>query len=1082
MASNKDDWEDIPLTKAEKEQDDWEDLPVDSDTVSEDEISQMESAGLGAVQGATLGFGDEIGAALTAPIATAAEYLDDSPESVEQQLIDQGFTGDLEGHQGLLKKYQELRDTTRESNKEAQETNPMTYMGAEIAGGIAPALASGGASATAGAMKTAASTGLKELAKTGAKYGAASGLGYSEAEDLGGMATDTAKGAALGATVGVALPTALKGAASAAKTVGKGAKGLAQLMPGSEDITAAFKYGLKGRKINVQDIDEDLMTLADKLYNKIKSAKNEIDIKGVKEELNILGIKVNTMDDINLAVKELESISKGDIFDGKSSKVLDGLKKLRGDDVQSEALAQNLEKKALKKTLEGASKEEQAIIKAEKKLGKKALDSADELETVSNVNKQMDDLEIPFDTSEGQFGGARGKFKSRKIDPETGEEIIENYSKEITSDTTPFQPTKVQTGIDPATGLPYAVQKDLGTGKITAQIGKLTDKVETDLSNMTVSEVDDVITQINSLTKVAQNEGYTADPAIKRAIRLAGELRKSVNKAVSESGAGDELMVRRAKMSDIMSAEDLLNINSPKSLRPDINQRLQKTEIGEKLGFEKGFKSREESRIAEELLEPQLKGGLGAEFQEMRNVNKLLGRESANETITKSSLYSQLIGKVPNVAGRGVRAVTESKPYQMSKNLVKLPKEKLQELVGLVEQSENQAIKNYLNPLTNAMNAESDATKGALLWSMGQQPAFREAVRQLLPEDVDIISEAGAAEMPNEYGASVASEETEETVSRDPASTESDRESLKDVRGIRNNNPGNIEYNESNKWQGETGVEEKGRFTTFDSPEMGIRALTKLLINKASGKASSTGGKKLETVRELIASHAPDFENDVDAYVDAIGGLDPDSPLDVNDTDTMFKLIKGIIKHENGGVPYDDATIMEGMKKGNPNFTSVERGPASEESVMEQSVEPEQEQPQANPYQALLDEFNNVSKTVDMSGLDQGEVEHVESQIRANRDLEDVEMNVPKGERIDNTRKIFPELDRLHKMVASGGMNNEVIMDDIVGLIEKSFYSPEDSRDYINKVMSADTSQEITALMREMEQKHLQNILNEYQN
>ena len=48
-------------------------------------------------------------------------------------------------------------------------------------------------------------------------------------------------------------------------------------------------------------------------------------------------------------------------------------------------------------------------------------------------------------------------------------------------------------------------------------------------------------------------------------------------------------------------------------------------------------------------------------------------------------------------------------------------------------------------------------------------------------------------------------------------------------RGIRLNNPGNIEYGES--WRGMAADQKDPRFVTFTEPVYGIRALAKLLLN-----------------------------------------------------------------------------------------------------------------------------------------------------------------------------------------------------------------------------------------------------------
>ena len=47
-------------------------------------------------------------------------------------------------------------------------------------------------------------------------------------------------------------------------------------------------------------------------------------------------------------------------------------------------------------------------------------------------------------------------------------------------------------------------------------------------------------------------------------------------------------------------------------------------------------------------------------------------------------------------------------------------------------------------------------------------------------------------------------------------------------RNVRNNNPGNIKVSKD-EWQGSKGND--GTFVTFDSPEMGARAMAKVLNN-----------------------------------------------------------------------------------------------------------------------------------------------------------------------------------------------------------------------------------------------------------
>jgi hypothetical protein len=74
-------------------------------------------------------------------------------------------------------------------------------------------------------------------------------------------------------------------------------------------------------------------------------------------------------------------------------------------------------------------------------------------------------------------------------------------------------------------------------------------------------------------------------------------------------------------------------------------------------------------------------------------------------------------------------------------------------------------------------------------------------------------------------------------------------------RNWRNQNPGNIRSN-SIRWLGKIGV--AGGFCVFATPELGLRAMRKILSNRA---------REGKTLAEAIASYAPACENNVAAYV-----------------------------------------------------------------------------------------------------------------------------------------------------------------------------------------------------------------------
>ncbi|MDC9615828.1 structural protein [Xenorhabdus khoisanae] len=122
-------------------------------------------------------------------------------------------------------------------------------------------------------------------------------------------------------------------------------------------------------------------------------------------------------------------------------------------------------------------------------------------------------------------------------------------------------------------------------------------------------------------------------------------------------------------------------------------------------------------------------------------------------------------------------------------------------------------------------------------------------------------------------------------------------------RGIRNNNPGNIDHNPANNWQGQTGIEtgvKNPRFCLFESPEYGIRALMKLLTNYHKNGYQS--------VAKMINRYAPNNENNTIAYINGVAkalNVDQFEKIDINKP-TLIALAKSIIRHENGKQPYSD--------------------------------------------------------------------------------------------------------------------------------------------------------------------------------
>ncbi|QLG90782.1 structural protein [Pseudomonas yamanorum] len=137
---------------------------------------------------------------------------------------------------------------------------------------------------------------------------------------------------------------------------------------------------------------------------------------------------------------------------------------------------------------------------------------------------------------------------------------------------------------------------------------------------------------------------------------------------------------------------------------------------------------------------------------------------------------------------------------------------------------------------------------------------------------------------------------------------------ITETRGVRNRNPGNIDYSPRNNWQGQLGLEvgvPKPRFARFDTAENGIRALGKTLLTYQRKHG-------LKTVKAIISRWAPSVENDTAAYVRAVEantGTTPGAEVDLTQAPVMLGFVKAIIHHENAGYAYPDAVLAEGVRR-----------------------------------------------------------------------------------------------------------------------------------------------------------------------
>ena len=129
---------------------------------------------------------------------------------------------------------------------------------------------------------------------------------------------------------------------------------------------------------------------------------------------------------------------------------------------------------------------------------------------------------------------------------------------------------------------------------------------------------------------------------------------------------------------------------------------------------------------------------------------------------------------------------------------------------------------------------------------------------------------------------------------------------IKQSVGLRNNNPGNIRKG-TDKWLGAVGTD--GTFVKFSTPEYGIRAMARNLKTYQTAHGC-------DTISKLIKRWAPHNENFTSKYIAFVShkvGKKPIDKINLADKTELAKIIAAMIHFENGGNPYDDATIKKAI-------------------------------------------------------------------------------------------------------------------------------------------------------------------------
>lgn len=155
------------------------------------EVSGLESGLRGFTQGASLDFQDELAGGMSA-LGRVAGIKGLGGKLSEIGLAEGGPTLDFNK---IGDEYTRSRDAERLANRQAEESNPNTYLGTNIAGGVASTLVAPGLAPAKGA-------GLLANVGKGALQGGLTATGLSEADNVTDLAADAGMGLGIGGLAG----------------------------------------------------------------------------------------------------------------------------------------------------------------------------------------------------------------------------------------------------------------------------------------------------------------------------------------------------------------------------------------------------------------------------------------------------------------------------------------------------------------------------------------------------------------------------------------------------------------------------------------------------------------------------------------------------------------------------------------------------------------------------------------------------------------------------------------------------------------------------------------------------------------
>lgn len=215
--------------------------------------NQDGALGRGALQGATLGFADELAGGMVAAVEAGRAIFDDRP------VVDT-----------FKEVYADVRDSERSKLERDRELNPNVSIASNIAGSLIT---------PGGILKGAKS--LAGLSARSGATGAAQGFGYSEGDNIQDIAKDTA----VGAVIGAAAPSVVKGGTELVKGAGKAVGGTGNILEkaGAPLQTGTTKTGVRRAQTKLSEEIDKLNKTKTDIIDEQAILKSDIGTKAVND-------------------------------------------------------------------------------------------------------------------------------------------------------------------------------------------------------------------------------------------------------------------------------------------------------------------------------------------------------------------------------------------------------------------------------------------------------------------------------------------------------------------------------------------------------------------------------------------------------------------------------------------------------------------------------------------------------------------------------------------------------------------------------------------------------------------------------